>query len=100
MEYNAKKEGMPVDPAEIYSPNWNETYIDGAFLTADDYYSVRVAFINHVPKNYVAEKTVNICRKVDVVMSQKAFFELCAAFNDLKEKIEASNKTEQLNPKD
>lgn len=92
MDDDINKEKASKGATVIFSPSWNEFYVDGAFITVDDF-AVRLAFINHIPKS-VPEGTqvVEISRKVDVVMSEKAFIGLVNVMNQLKENIERQDK--------
>lgn len=95
MDDNKSTENLDVEVVDIFSPNWNEFYVDGALLTVDDY-AVRIAFINHLPQNVRSGKRINNTRKVDVVMSEKAFNNLLEAMVNLKDKIDKRDKTVQL----
>jgi hypothetical protein len=87
MDNDINKEKVSGDSTVIFSPSWNEFYVDGAFITVDDF-AVRLAFINHIPKSiHEGTQAVSISRKVDVVMSEKAFIGLVNVMNQLKEKM-------------
>lgn len=87
MDNVVNKEKISGDSIVTFSQSWNEFYADGAYITVDDF-AVRLAFINHIPKPInEGTQTVGISRKVDVVMSEKAFIGLVDVMNQIKEKI-------------
>lgn len=87
MENNIKMENLAAEEIVNFSPHWNEIYADGAFITTDPFV-VRISFVNHLPQypNTGAE-SVQISRKVDVVLSKEAFILLSQVINEINEKI-------------
>ena len=91
MDNDNNKEVVDVDLTDVFSPHWNEFYVDGASITIDEY-AVRIAFVNHLPQNLSLGKRISTSRKVDVVMSEKAFNSLFQAMCELKDKVETQHK--------
>jgi len=90
MDSDENKDNVNLEVADIFSPQWNEFYVDGASITVDDY-AVRIAFVNHLPQNLKSGKRINTTRKVDVVMSEKAFCNLFNVMEQIKDKINILN---------
>jgi hypothetical protein len=99
MESDKSTDNVDVEFADVFSPNWNEFYVDGASITVDEY-AVRIAFVNHLPQNLRSGKLISTTRKVDVVMSELAFLNLFKAMCELKDSIEKQEKTVQINEED
>lgn len=99
MDSNENEDDENIEVADVFSPQWNEFYVDGASITVDDY-AVRIAFVNHLPQNLISGKRINTTRKVDVVMSEKAFLGLFNVMKQIKDKIDIRNNTTQTDDRE
>lgn len=85
MQNNVDHPIASVESAVNFSPQWTEIYADGAFITTDQY-AVRISFVNHLPQ-FNPEDSVQVSRKVDVVLSKEAFSALSEVIKNINENI-------------
>lgn len=92
MDIEETKEEIDANTPDSFSPYWNEFYVDGAFITAENS-NVRISFVNRLPRYTISGKqTFTLSRKVDLVMSERAFYDLMNAMENIKNHLENQNK--------
>jgi hypothetical protein len=88
MDIEVKKEEPDANTPNSFSPYWNEFFVDGAFISADGS-NVRMSFVNRLPHYTISGKqTFSMNRQVDLVMSERSFYDLMTVMEKIKKQIE------------